>query len=145
MKETGEGDPSYQQLQVAYDALQVYLTKVNENKRTVDNLMDLIAIQDMIIDKELQLQAKGRHLVASKEFRKIFLDATGSPIKATIWLLSDMLLIGKKKDKDKYLFKAQLNTSTCVVWDLDPSGTGSLHFFKIYFVNYMLIILYSPS
>lgn len=128
MKETAEDDPSYQQLSEAYKILQVYLTKVNENKRTVDNLMDLIAIQDMIIDKELQLQAKGRYLVSSKEFRKIFLDPTGSAMKATIWLLSDMLLIAKKKDKDKYLFKAQLNTSTCVVWDLDPQGTGKFSF-----------------
>lgn len=105
---------------------------MNENKRTVDNLMDLIAIQDLIVDKQISLQAKGRHLVCTKEFRKVFLDASGSAIKATVWLFNDLLLIAKKKDKDKYSFKALMNTSTCVVWDLDPQGSGNSFVFLLF-------------
>ena len=125
MKETEESDPTYSQVSTAYDMLQEYLNVVNENKRTVDNLMDLIAVQELIVDKQLSLQAKGRRLVTSKEFKKVHLDPNSSPIKATIWLFSDMLLIAKKKDKDKYLYRAQVNTNSCVVWDLDPQGVGT--------------------
>ena len=124
MKETAESHPTYAQLSTAYDMLQEYLSVVNENKRTVDNLMDLIAVQDLIVDKQISLQAKGRCLVATREFKKVILDEKNSPLKLTVWLFNDMLLIAKKKDKDKYLFKTQLSTDSCVVWDLDPQGSG---------------------
>ena len=98
--------------------------------------MDVIAIQDLIVDKQLSLQAKGRYLVSSKEFKKIFFDST-SPMKATVWLFNDTLLIAKKKDKDKYSFKAQLNTNSCVVWDLDPQGSGLfVLFFKLQIIKF---------
>ena len=126
-KETPKSDPTYISIGNAMDELQQYLSKINENKRTVDNLMDLIAIQDLIVDKELNLPlSKGRALIGTKEFKKVTVD-NNSPIKATLWILSDMILIAKRKDKEKYSYRGQMKTNTCVVWDEDPQGTGLLY------------------
>jgi len=125
LKETPETNPCRSNIQNAMSDMEQYLNNINESKRTVDNLMDLMAVQELI-DKQLNLQnVKGRSVLGSKEFRKVTLDQQ-SPIKARIWILSDMILICRKKDKkdEKYLFRAKLPTKTCVVWDLDPQGTA---------------------
>ena len=125
LKATPETDSGYQDLVDAASSVEDILNRVNENKRQVDNLMDLVAIQNLFVDKELSLQAKDRRLVASNEFKKVYLDSTASPIRATIWLFNDMFIIGKLKEKGKYFFKCQIPTSSILVWDLDPNGTGT--------------------
>ena len=122
-----EDTPEYSSLCNALEIVQKNLQAVNESKREVDNLMDLIAIQDLFVDKQLFLQAKGRRLIMSNEFRKVYLDSSvTSPSKITVWLLSDMLIFGKLKEKGKYYYKCQVPTSSVLVWDLDPSGTGKI-------------------
>jgi len=125
LKETEESDPFYGDISKAFSVIQDTITIINENKRTVDNLMDLIAIQEMIIDKQISLQAKGRYLIAQKEFKRVHLEPNASPAKITIWVFNDLLLLAKKKDKDKYLYKGQLNPNSCVVWDLEAPGGAS--------------------
>jgi hypothetical protein len=121
LKSYEETDPRYAKTNLAYEAIQGCVNRVNENKRAVDNILDIIAIQELF-DKPINLQAKGRQLLFVNDFRKIYLNSTGC--KSTLWLFNDLILIGKKKDKF-FQVRTRVPTNNCVVWDLDPNDSPS--------------------
>ena len=129
MRYTDDADPCHERLKFVYEATEKIIAAINENKRTVDSLVSIIAIERMIIDKELNLHAaKNRHLMGENEFKKVSFDSGGSFQKVQAWLFSDSLLFAKKKTEGKFNFKMMIQTNEIVVWDLDPSNTSGLFF-----------------
>lgn len=125
MRYTDGADPCHERLKFVYEATEKIIAAINENKRTVDSLVSIIAIERMIIDKELNLHAaKNRHLMGENEFKKVSFDSGGSFQKVQVWLFSDSLLFAKKKTEGKFNFKMMIQTNEIVVWDLDPSNTS---------------------
>jgi len=118
LRETPSDDPDREQLQQALTIIQQNIGVVNDQKRQVDDLLALIDLQNQFVDRFLSLQAKGRRLLATASFRKVSVDGS-APSKATLWLLTDMILIGRKKEKGKYFFRGQIELVHMQLEDAD--------------------------
>ena len=70
------------------------------------------------------MQSSPREIVKETEFKKVQTDPSRDPSKQNVWLLTDMLIVAKRKDKNKFTFRLSLPLDSVVVWDLDPSGTS---------------------
>jgi hypothetical protein len=71
----------------------------------------------------VNLQSRTRYLMKETEFKKISLDGKEFS-RLQVWLFNDLLLLAKKKEKGKYLWRASIPTDAMIIWDLDPTGTG---------------------
>ena len=65
---------------------------------------------------------KGRHLLREGDFKKVVFENV--VVRSTIWLFNDLILVAKRKEKNKFHFRAMFPLECCIVWDLDPSGNG---------------------
>jgi hypothetical protein len=85
----------------------------------------------------LTLHIKGRYLVRETDFKKVVFENV--VVRSTIWLFNDLILVAKRKEKNKFHFRVMFPLDCCIVWDLDPNGSG-IFFYYFYFIFILLII-----
>ena len=57
------------------------------------------------------------------EFKKVIIDNITA--RSYTWLFNDLLLIARRKEKNRYLFRSMISLDlSCSINDLDPNGTG---------------------
>ena len=88
--------------------------------------------------KDIFLQSKERYVVKEMEFKKVNIDNITA--RSYTWLFNDLLLIARRKEKNRYLFRAMISIDlSCSINDLDPNGTGSSFLLLFLLFNFYLI------
>ena len=114
-------DPEIDALEMANNAINNVVTRINENKRLTDSMAELMALQELIIEKDVFIGNK--QLMHQGDLKKVTLSGTVIP-KACIYLFRDVLMIMRKKEKGKLSVRAEFPLNAIVVWDLDSTGNA---------------------
>jgi hypothetical protein len=114
-------DPEVEALEVANNAINSIVTRINESKRLTDSMAELMALQESIIEKDIFIGNK--QLIHQGDLKKIVLNNV-SMSKASIYLFRDVIFIMKRKEKGKLSVRAEFPLNAVIVWDLDSTGNA---------------------
>jgi len=145
-KATPVSHNEYKLLSSAADIVSDVLSRVNEDKRTTDNVIQLLELKETLPNCNINMNLKSQRIVKQGEFKKVQFDSSKESSKHSVWLLLDTLLVAKKLSKGKYTLRAELPVDSMIVWDLDPNGTSETkNGFSIFCKNTKVIITASNA